>query len=329
MTITEKGMVLMTVLWIVLVISFISFALAAAVRVELNSAGNSLDAERALFMARGGAEAAFLKISDPKTSAQPPKPDVKNVYTFQLDSGQVRVDAQTDSSRIDLNGADEKVLGSMFDSMGVDAATRDALVDSILDWRDPDDVARPNGAEIDNYVQPFGKEKRLPANAPFNTLQEAMLVKHMTPDIYFGRISFDPKANKHEKVMGLRDLATAGSGGKFIDVNTAPVEVLAALPGMSRDLAGNVVTEREKKPFVDLNDCFGRIPDLANSPAHDYLTTLAGLPNVLVSTATVQPSGSSKTVRLRLRTERVRKIITYEPLVYIDTPVLKFGAWEY
>jgi general secretion pathway protein K len=253
----------------------------------------------------------------------------KNTYVFQFDSGEVRVKSETDSSHIDLNGADEKVLGSMFQSMGVDGATQSALIDSILDWRDADDVARPNGAEIDNYGGSFVSGKRLPANAPFSSMQEVMLVKNMTPDIYFGRISFDPRANKHEKVVGLRDVATVGSGATLIDVNTAPVEVLAALPGISRDMAANIVTEREKKPFADLNECFGRLPDLASSAAHDYLTTVAGLPNLLVSTATVQPSGTSKTVRLRLRSERVKKIITFDPLVYVDTPVVKFGGWEY
>ena len=52
----QRGMVLMAVLWIVLVVAFISFALAAAVRSELAAAGNSFDSERALFMAKSAAE---------------------------------------------------------------------------------------------------------------------------------------------------------------------------------------------------------------------------------------------------------------------------------
>ena len=321
-------MILLTVLWIVLVISFISFALAAAVRVELNAAGNSFDAERALFLARGGAEAAFLKISDIKITPQSPKLQVAADYAFQFDSGEVHVKAHSDSSQIDINGADEKLLGAMFDSMGVDPGKRDALVDSILDWRDPDDVARPNGAETGSYGGSFAGGKSLPANAPFNNMQEVMLVKNMTPDIYFGRIRFDSQSNKHQKVLGLRDIATVGSGSTGIDVNTAPVEVLTAL-GVPSGMAANIAAERQMKPFADMNDCFSRVPDLANTPGHEYLTTVPGLPNVLISTATVRPSGTQKTVRLHLRSERVRKIIMYEPLVYIDTPVVKFGWWEY
>ena len=324
-----NGMVLMTVLWIVLVISFISFALAAAVRVELNSTGNSFDSERAIFMAKGAAEAVLQELKDPKVFPKSPMQEEGGLYVVKFDSGEVRVKVETDSSRIDLNGADEKVMGAMFASMAIDRDTSNALVDSILDWRDADDVARPNGAEVDDYGSSFVSGKRLPRNAPFRDMQELMLVKHMTPEIYFGRVTFDPNTSQNQKLIGLRDVATVGSGSNLIDVNTAPIEVLAALPGMDRSVATNIVAERDKKPFADTKDLFGRLPDLNNSPAHDYLSATPGLPNLLVAKATIQPSGTSRTIRLRLRTERVKKIIMYDPLLYIDTPVVKFGAWEY
>src|ERR1051326_5589659 len=323
------GMVLMTVLWIVLVISFISFALAAAVRVELNSTGNSFDSERAIVLAKGAAETVLQKLKDSKAFPQSPMREEQGSYIIKFDSGEVVVKVETDSSRIDLNGADEKVMGAMFASMGIDPATSDALVDSILDWRDTDDVARPNGAEINDYGSSPVGGKKLPGNAPFSDMQELMLVKHMTPEIYCGGVTFDPNTNRNQKTIGLRDVATVGSGSNLIDVNTAPFEVLAALPGLDRTVAASIVAEREKKPFADAKDLSGRVPDLNNSPAHGYLTTTAGVPNLLIARATVQPSGISRTVRLRLRTERGKKIITHDPLVYVDTPVAKFGAWEY
>ena len=324
-----RGMVLMTVLWIVLVISFISFALAAAVRVEIASAASSFDSERAMFMAKGAAETVLQKLTNPTKFPESPMREQSGVYIFDFDSGQVRVKSESDSARIDLNGADEKVLASMFDSLGVDASTRDGLVDSILDWRDPDDVPRANGAEVDDYGGSFVATKRLPFNGPFKNMQEVMLVKHMTPDLYFGRVSFDPRSNEHHKILGLRDVATIGSGTKLVDVNTAPVEVLLALPGVNQELAAKIIAAREGKLFVDMADLTNRIPDLTSSAAHDYVTTAAGVPNVLISTATVGASSTSKTVRLRLRVEREKKIITYEPLIYVDTPVAKFGSWEY
>jgi type II secretory pathway component PulK len=322
-------MVLMTVLWIVLVISFISFALAAAVRVELNAAGNSFDSERAAYLAKSAAETVLQKLSDPKKFPESPMREESGSYVLTFASGEVRVRPEMSGGLIDLNGADDKLLGSMFDSMGVDPATRDQLVDCILDWRDDDDVSRPNGAEINDYGQLFQNLKRLPANARFNTMQEVLMVKNMTPDIYFGRVAFDSTTNKVHKTMGLRDIATVGVGRNQIDANTAPVEVLSAVPGISPDLVAGIVTARGQKPFANQTDLFERVSGLKDSPAHDYVGTDAGLVNVLVSTATIHLSGTTKTVRLRLKTEKLKKVINFSPFLYIDTPSVSFGGWEY
>ena len=51
--------------------------------------------------------------------------------------------------------ASDKVLASIFDSLGLDERSRNELVDCILDWRDSDDVPHLYGAEVDDYGQVF------------------------------------------------------------------------------------------------------------------------------------------------------------------------------
>ena len=318
----------MTVLWILLVISFIAFALAAAVRTELSSAGTSFDSERALFMAKGAAETVFYKIQNPDTFPQSSMRQERGEYIFQFDSGEVRVKTETDASRIDLNGADEKVLASMFESLAVEEGRRNEIVDSILDWLDTDDVPRAHGAEVSDYGQVFLGRGRLPYNGPFNTMQELLLVKHMAPDVYFGRADFEGSSAQYRKVIGLRDIATVGTGRTAVDVNTASVDVLAALPGVGRDLAAQIVSTREQKLFADNKDLSARISGL-NDQAASHLTAESGTPTLLISTATLQPSGTRKTVQLRLRAERQKKIISSDPVVYKEISVVKFGNWEY
>ena len=325
----SRGMVLLTVLWILAVIAFIAFALAAAVRTEVNAAANSFDSERALFMAKGAAEVVFRKLQDPDAFPDLPVQEVSGIYTFEFGSGEVRVQPESDRSRIDLNEASEKVLTTMFDSLGVGEAARNELVDSILDWRDSDDVPRLHGAEVDDYGQVFLSRGRLPYNAPFKSLQEVLLVKHMTPAIYFGHVEFDTAANGYRKVRGLRDIATVSSGSKTVSVNAAPAEVFAALPGISTDLAAGIVAERERKRFADSKDLVTRIPELNQSPALDYLTSDSGSPTVLTATATIKPSGTTKTMRLHFKRERVRKIRLLEPLIYTEIEVLKFENLEF
>src|SRR5215510_12077455 len=107
---SQRGMVLMTVLWILLIISFILFALAAAVRVELNAVANSFDSERAAYLAKSAAETVLLKLSDPKKFPESLMREESGSYVFQFASGEVRVKSEMNGARIDLNGADDKLL---------------------------------------------------------------------------------------------------------------------------------------------------------------------------------------------------------------------------
>ena len=191
----NRGMVLMSVLWILVVVAFISFALAAAVRVEVTAAENSFDSERAVFMAKSAASAILQNLQTPGILADSPVREEHDTYIFPFDSGEARVRLESDSGLVDVNAASDKLLASLFDSIGVPEQVRNELVDSILDWRDIDDVPRLYGAEVDDYGQVFLGPDRLPRNAPFQRVSELLHVKHMTPDIYNGRIEFDTAAN--------------------------------------------------------------------------------------------------------------------------------------
>ena len=72
---------------------------------------------------------------------------------------------------IDLNAANEVLLRSLFVNVGgADPDLAAHIVDAILDWRDADDLKRPNGAEEADYRAAGLKYK--PANAPFETVSD-------------------------------------------------------------------------------------------------------------------------------------------------------------
>jgi DNA uptake protein ComE-like DNA-binding protein len=56
------------------------------------------------------------------------------------------------------------------------------IADCILDWLDPDDVARTNGAERDFYAS----RGYAPKNGPFESVEELLLVNGVTPQLLFG-----------------------------------------------------------------------------------------------------------------------------------------------
>jgi general secretion pathway protein K len=325
----NRGMVLITVLWIVLVIAFISFSLAAATRVEVEAVQQSFAGERAFFMAKSAAEVTFRSLKEPSTFSDSPVQRENGIYIFPFDSGEARVHFESDAGAFNINTADDKLLASMFDSLGIDELHRNQLVDSILDWRDTDDVPHLNGAEISDYGQVIQGPHRLPRNSGFESVEELLLVKYMTPEIFYGHIEFDPSVNAHRRIPGVRDLVNLTSERSAIDVNQAPVDVLFALPKMNRALAARIVSERMQKPFGSVLDIEARLPELQNSETLDYMTTDAGPATSVVSVATVRPSGASRTVRLVFSRTRKKQIILEVPLIYKDVEIIQSVRWQY
>jgi len=321
-------MVLITVLWVVLVIAFISFSLAAAARIELTASENSFDSDRAFFMAKSAADAMFRELQKPGALADSPVVAEDGAWVFPFESGEARVRYEWSAHLIDINAAPDELLASMFESLGIDQILRNQLVDSILDWRDIDDVTSLNGAEITDYGQVIIGEQRLPRNGPFQSVDELLLVKHMTPEIFYGRIEFIPTTRQYQRVPGVRDLITVSSGINQINVNKASRDVLAALPKITSELVGRIVTERSLKEFKDMDDVLIRVPELLNTAPYNYLTTNPGDMTGIVSVATLT-SGASRTVHLDFKRERKKQIIMYTPLFYKDVEVFNFVGWRF
>jgi general secretion pathway protein K len=325
----NRGMVLITVLWIVLVIAFISFSLAAAARIELTASGNSFDSDRAFFMAKSAADAMFRDLQKPGSLVDAPVVQEEGTWVFPFESGEARVRYESNTNLIDINAAPDELLASMFESLGVDQTLRNQLVDCILDWRDIDDVPSLNGAELNDYGQVIIGEQRLPRNGPFESLDELLLVKHMTPEVFYGRVEFDPVTRTYQRVPGVRDLITLSSGIKQVNVNNASREVLAALPKITPGEIEKIVTERSLNLFKSTDDLLIRVHELSNSSTAQYLTTDPGETTGIVSVATIRSSGASRTVHLDFARERKKQIILYEPLFYKDVEVINFREWRF
>jgi len=230
---------------------------------------------------------------------------------------------------IDINEASDELLASMFESLGFDQTLRNQLVDSIVDWRDIDDVPSLNGAELNDYGQVIIGDQRLPRNGPFQSLDELLLVKHMTPEIFYGRVEFNQTTQTYKRIPGVRDIVTLSSGIKQVNVNIAATEVLAALPKMTPQLIERILAERSMVPFKSADELLLRVPELLNVSAYQYLTTNLGDTTGIVSVATVRPSGASRTVHLDFRRDRKKQILVYSPLIYKDVEVINFQRWRF
>ena len=161
-----------------------------------------------------------------------------------------------------VNEALENALRTLFVNLGLEKDPTDA----ILDWLDPDDDVRPEGAESDAYSgleTPYSCK-----NGPMDSLDELLLIADIPPEFFFDALVFIRGETMDEKddPMGpvpLSDLLTVhGEPSGAVNVNTARPEVLDALMGATGDTNGTAIEDilqmRLEEPFKSVQDFYSR-----------------------------------------------------------------------
>jgi general secretion pathway protein K len=121
-----------------------------------------------------------------------------------------------------------------------------------MDWKDPDDFHRVNGAESAYYQSLPNPYKA--KNARFDTIEELLLVKGMTSDILYGT----------PEKTGISHFLTVNAKSTTININAAPKEVLAAIPGSSPEIADGIISYRQNKEIQSLQDVSGILGNSLN-----------------------------------------------------------------
>lgn len=165
-----------------------------------------------------------------------------------------------ESGKIDINRADERMMGMILSAFDIDEKTKAIITDSILDWRDADDLHRINGAE-DKYYQSLPNP--YPAkNGNFDSPEELLLVRGMTPEIFYGGLG---------EMLTVYSDSAQGEANR-ININAASVKMLRALPGMTDELAAAVESYRKEKDFKSLNQLMPILGDEVYSAVSPYLS---------------------------------------------------------
>jgi general secretion pathway protein K len=210
----NRAAAIMLALWALFLLSamVISWALDINTRLTISGSANRLLEAEA--MACSGAEVAmnpFVKPGSP----------VLRGSLAPNQSFQARITGE--SGRLNLRTllagekpANLELLRKYLEIKGVDLNERDQMIDCLLDWVDPDNLVRVNGAEEGPNYQP--------SNAPLKTLDELKRVK--------GWEDFTSRQDWEA------DFTLNGAGADaLIDINSASRDVLLALPGFTEPLA--------------------------------------------------------------------------------------------
>ena len=164
-------------------------------------------------------------------------------------TGQDSVRLQDSRGLLNVNFPDREMVRRLVGFLGVPAERRDALLDTLLDYLDADNLRRLNGAEAAEYA-------RLDLPPPAN---DWLATPHQLQNIIGWRD--EPELWKEQRL--LRFVTTSRLIG--LNPNTAPAEILAALPGGNPDIARRMLELRRIAPFFAAS----QLVALTGNPALD------------------------------------------------------------
>lgn len=223
----EKGIALVMVLWAVTLLTVIASSFAFSSRTETLLSRTQIASSRVRLLADAGIERALYELSKPVTDPTRWKFDGRT-QVWEFDGAKLSITVRDETAKLDINLAPDELIRGLLKHAGLNDLEVASLSDAIADWRDADDFKRPSGAESRDY-EAVGRDY-LPANRPFESIDELRLVLGMTPDLF----------------KKLRGSLTVYSSRKGFNSVTAPDEILYALRDVKREVVAQYVADRAK-----------------------------------------------------------------------------------
>ncbi len=222
----QHGIALVLVLWATTLLTVIAASFAFSSRTDTLLAQNLAAIARAQTIADAGVQRALYELLKPTDDLPRWKGDGMT-HQWEFGDAKLNITILDTAGKIDLNSASDELLINLFKSVGVTEEKSHILLDAITDWRDNDDLPRPQGAEAAEY-KAAGLKYR-PPNAPFEIVSELRRVLGMTPDLY----------------TQLEDALTVDSHKSGINTAIAPRIVLLTLPGANAALVDAYIEARQ------------------------------------------------------------------------------------
>lgn len=178
-----------------------------------------------------------------------------------LGGGQFSYCITDEESRVNINNAPPDRLNRLLEAIGVERVDRDTVLDSIADWRDPNEDHRLNGAESeDTYLKlpvPYRSK-----NANLDSTAELVQIKGITPKLLQGA----------EGKPGLLALVTVVTPGQ-VNINTVGKEVARAL-NVSEAVFSDIEQARRNGPITATG---GRYPPGFSTTSRTFRIEAQGL----------------------------------------------------
>ncbi|MEO8303871.1 MAG: hypothetical protein ABI724_07100 [Betaproteobacteria bacterium] len=225
---SQRGIALIAVLWLTVLLTVIASGFAYSMRGEALAARNTMSLAQARAAADGAVERVAFELSRQRTLADVWLPDGQpRAWT----DGDIAITATAidEAGRIDINLAADPLLKGLLQNVGgLDPESAEQVLEAILDWRDPDDLRRPNGAEAPEYRA--AGLKYVPTNGRFETAGELQRVLGVTPGL----------------MAKIADSLTTYSRQRGFNPATATRNVLLAVPGITPEQVDAYINDRRE-----------------------------------------------------------------------------------
>jgi general secretion pathway protein K len=275
--INPKGVALIMVLWVIAILTVVVLEFSFAMRTEVHITQNFKEDLQLYALAEGGVQRAIAElVLKQDTRIQQLRKTLKDeevptenkewvtdgrAYELPSELGTTEIRIMSEGAKININTVSETRLRKIIENLGLEAEKRDIVVDSIMDWKDSNDLHRMNGAENDYYQsleEPYEAK-----DANLDSIEELLLIRGVTPDLYYGKKA-TKKGEEGETPgrAGLKDIFSIYSQGEIIDINSATSIVLRFALGIPEMVSEAIVKAREEKAFENLADLQLRVPEI-------------------------------------------------------------------
>ena len=325
---SERGIALFLVLWVMALLTVIAGEFCYFVRTEANITRNFKEETQTYYIAVSGLflaigelvvnEPAPLQVKAPV--GQEEKEDIRprintDIPATPFGDGQFKVERENESGKVNLNRAGAPLLKMMLSNFEIDDANKNIIVDSIMDWRDKDSFHLLNGAEDDYYLslpQPY-KSK----NGDFTSIEELLLVRGVTPGIFYGGLKDMVAIYQDKEETGLDKRIIAKFDFNKININAASPRMLRALPRMTEDVVQAIIKYREKKDFRSLTDLSLLVGSDIYAGISPYITLSLSPYYTIKSVGMLKDSQTREGVQAVVKIDR-RLTKGYEVIQWID-----------
>jgi general secretion pathway protein K len=254
----RPGFALVAVLLVLALLGVVGAEFSYSMRLEASAVRAYKDTILATHLAEAAIEQAIREIVADAPFVAPAQDGLLTFYTRErtaidrlpraevpLGPGHFTYRISDEEARLNLNTSPPERIDRLLQGLGLDKSARDSLVDSLQDWRDPNEEHRLNGAESDDYYLKLPVPYRA-RNANLESVTELLQIRGVTPALFHGA-----KTNP-----GLAEYVTVKSQGP-VNLNTASAPVLRAM-GLADAEIVEVLQARREAPYATVGRFAGR-----------------------------------------------------------------------